>query len=450
MSELRTIARHATTVLVGQLAVMAYSVTDTIVAGRFSSASLAALSVGSAIYVSVFVALLGVLQALLPIWAELNGAGNKSALGESFRQALYLCAMVAVFGMLILLNAQPVFSWAQVPESLRPEAQTYLSVLAWSLPPALVVRMFSTLNQSLGQPLLVTWLQIGSLGVKVPLSIWFAFGGMGLDARGAVGCALATLVVNYALCAVAIWQIRSRAMYRPFAIWQPLEKPDWRQIASFAQLGIPSALAVMVEVTSFTLMALFIARMGEIAASSHQIAINLTALLYMVPLAISIAASSRVSYWLGAGAPATARRVVWLGFACVSGAAVVLSALLLLARFAIAPIYTNQPDILALTIPLLAWVAVYHAFDALQTVCLFSLRCFKMAFLPFLIYAVFLWGGGLGGGYLLAYRGLGPWPAMNTPVAFWITSVVALAATTIAFLVLLVRTLKSGPSTRNA
>ena len=115
MSELKTIVRHAGTVLIGQLAVMAYSVTDTIVTGRFSSASLAALSVGSAIYVSVFVALLGVLQAMLPIWAELNGAGKTIALGQSFRQALYLCGLVALTGMVILLNAGPVFQWAQVP-----------------------------------------------------------------------------------------------------------------------------------------------------------------------------------------------------------------------------------------------------------------------------------------------------------------------------------------------
>ena len=443
MSELKKIVQHAGTVLIGQLAVMAYGVTDTIVAGRFSSASLAALSVGSAIYVSVFVALLGVLQAMLPIWAELNGGGKTIALGQSFRQALYLCGLVAFTGMVILLNAGPVFQWAQVPETLRQEAQTYLDVLAWTLPPALLFRMFSTLNQSLGWPVLVTWLQIGSLAVKVPLSIWFAFGGWGLDARGAVGCAWATLVVNYALCAVAVWQLKSRAMYRPFGIWQRLERPDWKQIAGFAKLGIPSALAVMVEVTSFTLMALFIARMGDIAAASHQIAINLTAVLYMMPLAISIAASSRISFWLGAGEPARARQAVWLGVLCVAVAALSLSALLFFGRAALAPVYTHQPEIVALAIPLLAWVAAYHVFDALQTICLFSLRCFKMAFLPFLIYAVFLWGGGLGGGYLLAYQGLGPWPAMHRPDAFWITSVVALVATTLAFSTLLFRKLRS-------
>ena len=84
MSEFRIITGHAATVLVGQLAVMAFGVTDTIVAGRYSDASLAALSVGSAIFISVFVALMGVLQALLPVWARLHGAGKQPEVGRSF------------------------------------------------------------------------------------------------------------------------------------------------------------------------------------------------------------------------------------------------------------------------------------------------------------------------------------------------------------------------------
>ena len=85
MSELSTISRHAITVLAGQLAVMAFGVTDTIVAGRHGEASLAALSVGSAIFISVYVALIGVLQALLPVWAELRGARQTDILGRSQR-----------------------------------------------------------------------------------------------------------------------------------------------------------------------------------------------------------------------------------------------------------------------------------------------------------------------------------------------------------------------------
>jgi MATE family multidrug resistance protein len=326
LSELKIIARHAATVLVGQLAVMAFGVTDTIVAGRYSEVALAALSVGSAIYISVFVALMGVLQALLPAWAELHGAGRQAQVGQSFRQALYLCAITMVLGMSVLLAPDALLRWSEVPVALRDEVQRYLSVLALALPPSLLFRMYSTLNQSLGRPQLVTWLQLGSLFIKVPLSIWFAFGGWGLEPQGAVGCAWATLVVNYAMLGLALWLLRTQDLYRPYRIWHALERPNWRQIAAFARLGLPGGLAIMVEVTSFTLMALFIARLGTAAAASHQIAANLTAVLYMAPLSIAIAASSRVSYWLGAGQLHQARAVIRMGLKMALASALVCHA----------------------------------------------------------------------------------------------------------------------------
>ena len=437
MSELKIITRHTASVLVGQLAVMAFSVTDTIVAGRYSEASLAALSVGSAVFISVFVALMGVLQALLPVWAELHGAKKHKEVGQSFRQALYLCAITIAIGMLVLSSPGPILSWAEVPPGLRGEVERYLSVLSLALPPALLFRMYSTLNQSLGRPLLVTWLQIGSLFVKVPLSVWFAFGGLGLEPQGAVGCAWATLVVNYGMLGVAVWMLRTQEIYRPYGISHKLEAPRWHQIGGFARLGIPGGLSIMVEVTSFTLMALFIARLGVVASASHQIASNMTAVLYMTPLSIAIAASSRVSYWLGAGDEKKARGAVRLGFLMVLSAATALCTALFLGREWLATIYAKNPEVVAMAVPLLAWVALYHFFDALQAVCVFFLRCYRVVLMPLLVYCVLLWGAGLLGGYLLAYHGIGPWPAMESAAAFWVTSAVALGATALIFLGLL-------------
>ncbi len=416
---------------------MAFSVTDTIVAGRYSEASLAALSVGSAVFISVFVALMGVLQALLPVWAELHGAKKHKEVGQSFRQALYLCAITIAIGMLVLSSPGPILSWAEVPPGLRGEVERYLSVLSLALPPALLFRMYSTLNQSLGRPLLVTWLQIGSLFVKVPLSVWFAFGGLGLEPQGAVGCAWATLVVNYGMLGVAVWMLRTQEIYRPYGIWHKLEAPRWHQIGGFARLGIPGGLSIMVEVTSFTLMALFIARLGVVASASHQIASNMTAVLYMTPLSIAIAASSRVSYWLGAGDEKKARGAVRLGFLMVLSAATALCTALFLGREWLATIYAKNPEVVAMAVPLLAWVAMYHFFDALQAVCVFLLRCYRVVLMPLLVYCVLLWGAGLLGGYLLAYHGIGPWPAMGSAAAFWATSAVALGATALIFLGLL-------------
>ena len=172
MSELKILGRHAGTVLVGQLAIMAFGVADTVIAGRHSEAALAALAVGSAIYISVFVALIGIVQALLPIWAEMRGARRELELGQSLRQSLYLCAVITVVGMALLLMPGPLLAWAQVPADMLEPVQDYLAVLALAFAPALLFRVYSTLNQALGRPLLVTWLQLAALAVKVPLSVW--------------------------------------------------------------------------------------------------------------------------------------------------------------------------------------------------------------------------------------------------------------------------------------
>ena len=441
-SERRFIARHAGTVLVGQLAVMAFGVTDTVVAGRYAEDALAALSVGSAVFISVFVALLGVLQALLPIWAELHGAERRLDLGRSVRQAMYLCALAMAVGVAALLLPAPLLRWAEVPPALRGEVSRYLAVLALSLPPALLFRVYSTLNQSLGKPLLVTWVQIGALGLKVPLSIWFTFGGLGLAPQGAVGCAWATVVVNYGMLGLALWTLRTQSLYRPYGLWQRMERPDWRQIAAFARLGIPAGLAVMVEVTSFTLMALFIARLGSVASAAHQIAANLAAVLYMSPLSFGIATSARVSYWLGAGDARQARAAIRAGFGMALATACLLSATLWLARAPLAAAYARSPAVVALAASLLACVALYHLADAVQAVCVAVLRSYRVTVLPLLVYSGMLWGLGLSGGLRLAYAGIGPWPALRDPIAFWATSSAALAAVALLFVAILWRTVQ--------
>ena len=426
MSELRTIARHAGTVLVGQLAVMAFGVTDTIVAGRYSQQALAALSVGSAVYISIFVGMMGVLQALLPTWAELHGAGHRIEVGRSVRQALYLSGLTMVVGVTALLFPGPLLEWTEVPPALQGEVRSYLSVLTLALPAALLFRMYSTLNQSLGKPLLVTWLQIGSLLLKIPLSIWFAFGGFGLEGRGAVGCAWATVVVNWLFILLALWLVRTDPLYRPYAIWRRLERPDWQVIRQFARLGIPGGLAIMVEVTSFTLMALFIARQGTLASAAHQVVSNLAAVLYMTPLSIAIATSARVSFWLGAADHARARAAIRTGFKLAFVLSLGLSTITLLARHGIAGVYAKTPEVATLAASLLVWLAIFHLGDAAQALLVFVLRCYRVAVAPLVAYCVLLWGVGLSGGYLLAYRGIGPLPAQHSPLAFWQASTVAL------------------------
>jgi MATE family multidrug resistance protein len=343
----------------------------------------------------------------------------------------------------VLLFPGALLRWADVPPPLQVEVRAYLSVLAWSLPAALLFRIYSALNQALGHPLLVTWLQLLSLLLKVPLSIWLAFGGAGLPALGAEGCAWATLAVNYAMLALALVLMRSQSLYAPLALWQRMEPPDWPQLAQFARLGVPAGLAILVEVTSFTLMALFVARQGTLASASHQIAANLAALCYMVPLSLAIATSARVSYWRGAGNEAMARRLVAMGWRLAALCGLVLASALYLSREGLARIYSGNPEVVAITASLLAWVAAYHVADALQTFCIFVLRCYRITVAPLVIYCVLLWGGGLAGGYWLAYgtdAALPAWLHPGTPAPFWASSACALLVTALVFSVVVRKT----------
>lgn len=442
MHELATIARHAGTVLAGQLAIMAFGVTDTIVAGRYSADALAALSVASALFVSVYVSLMGVLQALLPIWAEQHGRGETAAIGASFRQSLYLALGFTLLGMVILVFPDPILNWTEVPESMQGDVRTYLIIVGWALPSAMFFRLYTTLNQALGRPQLVTWLQVGALVLKVPLSIWFTFGGWDLEPQGAAGCAWATLLVDYAIAIVAIVLMRYQKLYAPLQLWQRMEAPDFRRLAAFLRLGVPAGLSILVEVTSFTLVALFVARQGALSAASHQIAANLAAVCYMVPLSLGIAISARVSWWRGTGNEAQAQKLAWMGLKIAAASGLVLSGTLLLAREALPQIYTADPGVVALTSALLLWVALYHASDSIQCVCIFLLRCWRVTVAPLIVYCSLLWGGGLAGGYWLAYKNEATSALWSTnPTPFWIGSGVSLALVAIIFIYFMRRVL---------
>ena len=450
MSELGIIARHAGTVLIGQLAVIAFGVADTLIAGRYSPDALAVLSLASSIYTTIYVALNGMPQALLPVWAELRGAGRTADIGQSVRQALYICAGAAVIGCTGLWFPEPWLRWTDVPPALWPEVTSYLQVLAIALVPSLLFRMYSTFNQSQGYPRLVTWLQAGALLVKVPLSYFLTFGIQSayvhFEGLGVVGCAWATLGVNAFMLGTGVILLRTQETYQPYRLWQKMEAPDWPQLMQFLQLGVPAGLSIMVEVTSFTLMALFIARLGAVSSASHQIAASLAAVLYMVPLALGIASSARTGYWLGAAQAHKARQAAGMGIGLALLTALIGAGLLGGFRGPVAQAFTNDQGVAAAATAWLGWVALYHLADAVQAVCAFLLRCYRITLAPLLIYTAMLWGLGLYGGYRLAYQGLGPWAPRPSVDTFWMTSTVALAIVSVWFAALVWRATQNPPS----
>jgi MATE family multidrug resistance protein len=450
---MRRIAPLAWPVFVGQVAVLAFSTVDTVLVARTTATELAALAVGAAVYISVFIGLMGVVLAIGPIAGQMFGAGKPEQAGHELQQAVWLAVFLAIPGCLVLLVPDPFLALSRAEPAVAARVRSYLGWLVFALPPALVFTAFRGFNVAVSRPKAVMAMQTGGLALKVPLSALFVFGlalptpfgEWRVPALGVVGCALATAIVMWCQLAAALWLLRRDPFYRRFGlgVGTPLAPPRRASLAALLRLGLPIGLATVVEVTGFTFMAFFVSRIGATAVAGHQIAANLVAMMFMMPLAIANAASTLVAQQIGAGDAADARRIGWSGLEVAAAIAAVVGGTVYLLRDHVVALYTANPVIAAAALPLLAWVALFHVADATQTVAAFVLRAYRIAAMPLVVYVLAVWGIGLGGGYLMAFDLVGISPQwMQGSRGFWAMATLGLAAAAAGMSALLVARLK--------
>ena len=432
----RRIAPLAWPVFIGQLAVLAFGTVDTLLLGRHGAADLAALAVGAAAYITTFIGLMGVVMAVSPVVGQLFGAQRLRAAGDELHQAVWLALGLSALGSGLLLFPAPFLWLAQATPEVADRVQGYLTALAVSLPASLLFQVYRGFNTAVSRPKAVMALQLGGLALKVPLSIALVAGvpALGVPAMGVTGCGVATACAMWLQLLLAFWRLRRDPFYQPFELWgRGLHAPRWQALAGLLRLGLPIGLAILVEVTGFASMALFISRLGTVPVAGHQIAANLVSMMFMLPLALANATSTLVAQRVGAGDLADARRLGWHGLYLALALATALGLAVHLGREGIVAVYTSQAAVAAAALPLLTWVAVFHVADAGQTVAAFVLRAWRITTVPMLIYVGSLGVLGLGGGYLLAFNvgGFTP-PALLGSRGFWAASTTGLVLAALA------------------
>ncbi|KRB92889.1 MATE family efflux transporter [Noviherbaspirillum sp. Root189] len=423
------IAALAWPILVGQLAVIANGVIDTAMTSRFSATDLAALAIGTSVYVSIFVGLNGVLAALSPVVGQLFGAGRYHDIGTEMKQGAWLALFLTIAGCIALVFPAPLLSLAHASSELNDKATLYLRTLAFALPATMGFRLYASLNTAIGRPKMVMALQIAGLVLKVPVNALFIFGGLGIPAMGGPGCALATTLISWFIFITCAVILRTGASYHAYGLFGTgFILPSWKAQRELLRLGIPMGLSYLIEVTAFTFMALFIARLGATTLAGHQVTANFATVLYMLPLAIANASGTLVAQAIGARELDTARRIGTSGIRLAAILAVSIGCVVWLSRGLIVRAYTPDPAIVTAALPLFVFIAFYQLFDSVQVTTAFVLRAYRVAVVPTLIYAVALWGIGLGGGYILGLDpyGIAP-PALQGAAGFWMGNSASLA-----------------------
>src|SRR5574337_1561833 len=442
----RRIAALAWPVFVGQVAVLGFATVDTVLVARQSSADLAALAVGSAAYITIFIGLMGMVLAIGPIVGQLYGARRLDEAGHQFWQATWIALALAIVASALLAFPAPFIALSRPPPAMAAKVRDYLQSLAFAVPASLVFTVFRGFNIAVSRPKAVMVLQLGGLALKVPLSAALVQGvpALGLDRLGVQGCGWSTAIAMWLQAAVALVLLRLDPFYARFHFGRRGgRRPHAASLRALLHLGVPMGMSMMVEVTGFSFMAIFISRLGETAVAGHQIAVNLVSLLFMMPLALANGTSTLVAQAIGAGALGDARRLGWHGLQLALALALALGASVYFGRAQVVGLYTGDAAIAAAALPLLAWVALFHAADATQTVSALVLRAWRIATLPTVIYVVSLWGVGLGGGWVLAFD---PWQALPRAVhgarGYWIAATAGLAVAALALSALLAMVLQ--------
>lgn len=438
----RALFRQAWPVVVGQMAVMANGIVDSIMAGRADARTLAAVAVGNAVYISLYVGLMGILLGLTPLASRAFGARQPHRIGELAAQSLYVVLGLTVLGGSAMLMPDPILSLADAPPALEADIRAYLNAIAVGLPAALAFRVFYAVNQSISTPAVVMRIQLLMLAVKIPLNAWLIWGGAGMPALGAAGCGWSTTVVMWMACLIsgALWF--GSPAYRPYRGARRLQPPRWADIKALLAMGLPIGGAYLIEVTAFTMVAILIARFGEAVVAGHQIVSNLTATAYMLPLALANATTVLASQQLGAGHPDGARTMVRTGLKSALACALTVVTLYAVLQHALVAAYTQDEAATAQALALMPWILAYHLIDAVQTLCAFALRAWGISTAPMVIYAVCLWGLGLGGGVILGIHSDPPLMALG----FWMTATASLLLAGLCLATLLWFTMRQRPA----
>lgn len=425
--ELKTLGALSLPMILTQLSQMGMGVADSVMAGQVSAADLAGVSLGGSLYWPLMLFVSGVIMAVSPSVSQLHGAGRTGETGEVVRQAMWLVLVGGAFAVVGISFAGPLFALVGVDARGIPIAVEYLSWARWGLIPVLGYFALRYLCDGLSWTLPAMLIALSALLLKLPLNYLFIFGftlgSYEFVGMGGAGAGPSTAIVMTAELIAMLLVVRYSRISKS-GFWDRFSLPNPTEILRLLKLGLPIGLAMFFEMAVFSIVTILIGRIGIEAVASHQIATNITGVMFMVPLALGMAASIRVGFNVGRKDYVAARRSGRVALTLSMCCAVVGVSVLVLASEQIAGLYTNDLEVLGIASTLLLFAAVYQPFDNLQVTALGALRGYKDTRFPMVAALTAYWGVALPVGAVLGFGLLG-FPEYGV-YGFWSALVVGL------------------------
>jgi MATE family multidrug resistance protein len=404
VGEARTTLILAIPLVIGQLCSMGQGVVEMLLAGHLDAHTLGAVAIGANVFALPLMAANGLLGAVPPSVAQLDGAGRRAEVPALFRQSIWLAlGMGALLTLLTWFGGEALVIAVGAPASLVGDVAAFLRAASLGLPAIALYFACRGLAAGLSAPSVAMVFGLLGLALLPPIGFLLVYGGFGLPGMGAFGSGLSGAIVNW---------IQALAFYAWLRLGPGSSRLDWsrgcirpdpRVLLALLRLGAPMAVSVLLEVGAFSFSALAISRFGETAAASHQVALNVASLTFMVPLGLSMAITVRVGRAVGAGERGGMRLAGLAGLAIVLATQLVSSCAMFAVPGWIASLYTPDAMVTAGAATLLLLAGVFQLSDGIQVACIGALRGMKDTQVPMAISAIAYWGVGIPVGLLLAF-----------------------------------------------
>jgi len=407
--ELRDTLRLALPLVFGQLSAIGMNVIDALLAGHLDAHTLASVAIGASVWSLAIVTAIGVMMALPPSVAQLNGAGRREMIGPLFRQALWLALGLGLLLFLgIRFGGALLVARIGVDAPLLPDVTRFLHAIAFGAPALTVFFALRGLGEGVGMSRPTMYFSVLGLALLGPIGYVLMYGAFGVPRLGALGSGIATaLVLWLQTIAFALYVLRSRR-YRDLHLAARFEAPQLNALRELLHIGVPMGVTLLMEAGLFVAVALVIGTLGTDVVAGHQVAINVASVTFMVPLGLALATTVRVGHAVGRGDAQGVRDAGLVGIALTLCTQLVSSGLMLLLPQRIAALYTADAGVIALASQLLVLAGLFQFSDGIQVAANGALRGLKDTRIPMFITLFAYWGVGMPVGWWLAFpHGLG-------------------------------------------
>ena len=399
-SEIRAIIRLAGPLVLTQLAGIGTNVLEIMLAGHLDPRVMGAVAVGANVWHFAAMGLIGIMMALSPSVAQLDGAGRRAESAALFRQSMWLGGLVGLAAVVALQIGGPILIAAiGITPALAAEATAFIRAASLGAPALALYVGCRGLTEGLSMPR--PSFVFGLLGIAVLAPVgWFL---MYILRLGAMGTGIALAVAIWVQFIGFLIYLRTSPRYHDLDWASGKRGPDVKILLDLFRLGGPMAVSVLMESGMFSATALLIGRFGDIAVSGHQIALSVASVTFMVPLGLAIATTVRVGNAAGRGDLRAVRRVAIIGLVLALASQAIAATLMLTLPNGIAGLYSADPDVVRFAAGLLILAALFQLSDGAQVTAAAALRGLKDAKVPMYITTIAYWAVGMPLGWFLTF-----------------------------------------------